>query len=93
MRNDIPDYVSVSLDDEVETPRAINSGLPQVSRLVILLRSQGWIVNVAGEKTNLFEECFADLGRHSFESLQGTWEIGNLHRERFTFLEAALFLS
>jgi hypothetical protein len=66
MRHDINEVVGVAYDTEIKTPPTIDSGLPDVLGLVVLLGSQGWVAEIAEEMTELFSK----LPLYPFRSLR-----------------------
>ncbi len=62
MRHDVNEAVSVALDGEVETPAAVDPGLPDSSSLIIFLGSERWVAEIIDQEGNLFVKSPLDTG-------------------------------
>jgi hypothetical protein len=71
MRNYAGYNVGVATDLEIEAPRAVDAGLPDVAGLVVLLGVQRRVVQVLEEKTELLFKGFLNRRRGLLERLQG----------------------
>jgi len=60
MRDDRQDEVRFVLDQKIETPVAVYSGLPEILGLIILLRVKRWMVQILYQELHLLVESFAD---------------------------------
>lgn len=63
VRDDREQDVGVVLDLEVEAPVAIDAGLPDVARLVVLLGAERMVTEVAEQESKLLLEVLADSSR------------------------------
>ena len=50
VRHDVNQIIGVAFDREVETPASVHPGLPDASRLVVLLRSEGGVAEIGHQE-------------------------------------------
>ena len=93
MRDDVHNAVNIVLNLKVKTPVSIDTGLPEILPLVVLLGAEGWVVQILLQKFYLFEKRVTDRSWEIDERLTGSFGVVDLHRERFVFLTVTLVFS
>jgi hypothetical protein len=70
MRDDVPDYVCVADNIEIETPIPVDAGLPDVVFLVVFFGFERRMAKVQFEELHLLEKRFADRSRSVFQGVK-----------------------
>jgi len=63
MRNDVVEMVGVSLNGEIKTPPLCDSGLPDVTCLIVLLGLERGVAEILKQKLEASLKCALDMGR------------------------------
>src|SRR6266478_3473254 len=79
MRDDVFDAVSITSNGEIETPIAVDAGLPEIRCLIVLLCVERRILEIGFEESELLVERTLDDGRRIFQCLDGTFGEKDLH--------------
>ena len=91
--HEVGNDVAVADDSKVKTPVLVDSRLPFVFSLVVLLGVQRRMAQVVLQKCDLLEESSANMGGGVIERLYCARKLIYPHRERLGFLRAARFFS
>ena len=86
MRNYRQDNLFIPADQKIESPAAIHSGLPNVFRLVELLRPQGGVSELVQQKSELLGERLAHLREQRCVILVSALREADLHFRFLGFL-------
>src|SRR5713101_6653547 len=94
MRNNIHEIVNIVADQEIKAPALVHARLPEIPALVILLGSQGWMVQVLKQKRRLLVEGALDLLRcFGVASLKADDAYEPHHAERLVFVRRKFLAS
>ena len=78
--------VGVLLNRKIAAPRSGDSGLPDVARLVVFFRSQGWVAQVLKQKNNLAIKGYLNIARSFGVLLIEFLRCPRFHFEGLSFL-------
>src|SRR5260370_17023346 len=79
MRDDVFDAVGIASDGEVETPIAVNAGLPEIHGLGVFLGAQRRILEITFEESKLLVERALNNCGCILQRLDGTVGDDDLH--------------
>jgi hypothetical protein len=89
MRDDVFNSVGIAVDREIEAPVAVYARLPDVLRLVVLLRVQRRVLEVNAQKSQLFCERAPHRGSRISERVDGAVGQNDIHRPEVALLRLA----
>jgi hypothetical protein len=79
VRHDVNEVVGIALDGEIETPAAVDPGLPDSSSLIIFLGSERWVTEISDQEGNLFVKSPLDTGWSLIITSAGSLRISEPH--------------
>ncbi len=71
MLADAHDVIRIVCDEKIEPPRAIDACLPQSDGFIVFFGMEGWMTDVAAQKTELFVRRFPQRRRQPFVIVVG----------------------